>query len=386
MEKFSNTILIFLIPIICGFTAANMYYVQPLAPAISSELMVSYEKASMLYSFSLVGNALSLIFIIPLGDFYSKRKLITLLYLVSTTSLLLFFLTESYYALSTMAFLIGVGTSAIPLITAGLSRQKNGTKYIGRIMAGVLTGILFSRFLSSMLSEFWGWKFIYAIAAILMFLCCILLFISYPTSDEKNNRDKNSYIRILHLNINGIRQDAVIRHYCFNAFAIMFLFSAFWSNISMFLFTTFHFSQSQVGLFSLTGVTGASSALFSSWILRIINYKNNLLYFLIVISLLTMGIYGSHFIVTITGALLIDAFIQLIHINNQRGLFISCKGNEARAASCYMTSFVTGGAVGGFISSYLYSISGWSVLLIICAIITLIPMFMKPRENVNEQY
>ncbi len=91
MEKFSNTILICLIPIICGFTAANMYYVQPLAPVISSELMVSYEKASMLYSFSLVGNALSLIFIIPLGDFYSKRKLITLLYLVSTISLLLFF-------------------------------------------------------------------------------------------------------------------------------------------------------------------------------------------------------------------------------------------------------------------------------------------------------
>ncbi len=154
----------------------------------------------------------------------------------------------------------------------------------------------------------------------------------------------------------------------------------------MFLTTTFHFSQSQVGLFSLTGATGALSVLFSSWILKIINHKNNPLYFLIVISLLMMGIYGNNLIITITGALLIDAFIQLIHVNNQRGLFLSCKGNEARAASCYMTSFVTGGAIGGFISSYLYSVSGWSVVLISCAIITLIPMFMKLRENVNEKY
>ncbi|HAT1685354.1 TPA: MFS transporter [Klebsiella oxytoca] len=386
MEKFSNKILICLIPIICGFTAANMYYVQPLAPVISSELMVSYEKASMLYSFSLAGNALSLFFIIPLGDFYNNRKLITLLYLVSTVSLLIFFITKSYYVLSVTAFLIGTGTSAIPLITAGLSRQKDGTRYIGRIMAGVLTGILFSRFLSSMFSELWGWKSIYAIATMLMFLSCILLFITYPESDNKNNQYKNSYDHILFLNINGIMQNATIRYYCFNAFVIMFLFSAFWSNISMFLTATFHFSQSQVGLFSLTGVTGASSALFSSWILKTINYKNNPLYCLIVASLLVMGIYGSNFVITITGALLIDAFIQLIHVNNQRGLFLSSQGNEARAASCYMTSFVTGGAVGGFISSYLYSISGWSVVLISCAIITLIPMFMKLRENVNEQY
>lgn len=90
MEKFNNNPLIYLIPIICGFTAANMYYVQPLAPVISSELLVSYERASMLYSFALTGNALSLFFIIPLGDFYSKRKLISLLYFLSTMSLLIF--------------------------------------------------------------------------------------------------------------------------------------------------------------------------------------------------------------------------------------------------------------------------------------------------------
>jgi predicted MFS family arabinose efflux permease len=386
MGKFNHLIVIYIIPIICGLTAANMYYVQPLAPMISHELMVSYEKASMLYSFSLSGNALSLFFITPLGDFYSKKKLITLLYLVSTIALLIFFITDSYYALSATAFLVGIGTSAIPLIIAGLSKQKDGIQHIGRIMAGVLTGILFSRFLSSMLSEFWGWKSIYALAAILMFLSGLFLFINYPSSESKDSKDNKSYGYILSLNINGISQNAVIRHYCLNAFVIMFLFSAFWSNVSMYLTTVFHLSQSQVGFFSLTGIAGASSALFSSRLLKIINYKNNALYSLTVFSLLMMGYYGETLIITIIGALLIDAFIQLIHVNNQRGLFHSCHGNEARAASCYMTSFVTGGAVGGFISSYLYTSYGWSSVLYCCAIITLLPMFMKIRENVNEHY
>ncbi|WP_426576109.1 MFS transporter [Xenorhabdus stockiae] len=56
------------------------------------------------------------------------------------------------------------------MIIAGLSKQRNGTIYIGRIMAGVLIGILFSRFLSSILSEIWGWKSIYIISSILMAL------------------------------------------------------------------------------------------------------------------------------------------------------------------------------------------------------------------------
>jgi len=348
--------------------------------------MIPYVKASMLYSFSLIGNALSLFFIIPLGDFYNKKLLITLLYTVSMIALLIFSITKIYYILSATALLIGIGTSAIPLITAGLSKQNDGTPIIGRIMACVLIGILFSRFLSSLLSEVWGWKSIYVIATILMLLSSLLLFFNYPEPQNRKYQVQESYNHILYLNISSLSQNTVIMHYCMSAFFIMFLFSAFWSNVSIYLSTVFHLSQSQIGFFSLTGIAGASSALFSPIILKSINYKDNALYFLIVVALVVMGFFTGLLAVAVIGALLIDALIQLIHINNQRGLFLSCKGNEARAASCYMTSFVTGGAVGGFISSYLYTLYGWNVVLSSCAIITLIPMFIKSRENVNEKY
>ncbi|MBD2812219.1 MFS transporter [Xenorhabdus sp. Vera] len=386
MIKLNDIILITLIAIICGFTAANMYYVQPLIPIIRDNLLVSYEKASMLYSLSLVGNAASLFFIIPLGDFYNKKTLIFILYLISSLSLLVFFVSDNYYSLLFMSFFIGVGTSAIPLIVAGLSKKKNGTRYIGRIMAGVLVGILFSRFLSSIFSEILGWKSIYIISAILMMISGYFLLKNYPLSETIEKQRIKNYRDVLFLNIAGVIKNDIIRHYCFNAFVIMFVFSAFWSNVSMFLASSFNFSQSEIGVFSLVGIAGASSALFSSYFLKLINYKNKILYLLTIIVLIIMVSTEKYIFSIIIGALLIDAFIQLIHVNNQRHLYLSCKGNEACAASSYMTSFVIGGAFGGFISSYVYTIYGWGLVLIICVIISFIPVCLNPRENNHEKY
>ncbi|PHM70071.1 MFS transporter [Xenorhabdus sp. KJ12.1] len=387
MKKFNDSILITLIAIICAFTAANMYYVQPLIPIIRDNLLVSsYEKASMLYSLSLVGNAVSLFFIIPLGDFYNKKRLIAILYLISSLSLLVFFVCDNYYTLLLMSVFIGVGTSAIPLIIAGLSKKKNGTIYIGRIMAGILIGILFSRFLSSIFSKIWDWKSIYIISSILMLFSGLFLLKNYSAPEITEKNMVKNYRDILCLNITGIIENGIIRYYCFNAFVIMFVFSAFWSNVSMFLTTSFNFSQSEIGVFSLVGIAGASSALFSSYILKRINYKNKILYLLSVIALIIMVSSKRYILSTIIGALLIDAFIQLIHVNNQRNLYLSCKGNEARAASCYMTSFIIGGAFGGFVSSYIYTIYGWSMVLMICSIISFVPVCLNPRENSHEKH
>lgn len=376
--------IMYIIPIICGLTVANMYYVQPLVPLITNDLIISYEKASMLYSLSLFGNALSLLFLTPLGDFYSYRKLVSLLFFISSVSLMGIFFSVNYRTLSIASVFIGVGTSAIPLITAGISKynkQEENTQYIGRIVAGVLIGILMSRFLSSMMSEFWGWKSVYALSALLMFLSGGFLTVYFPETKRIDRVKKSSYKRILYQNISAFLQNTTIRQHCFNGFFIMFLFSAFWSNVSMYLTTSSGLNQFQIGLFSLTGVAGASSALFSSSILRRLRYRSNAMYLLIAVSFLAMGLFGAHLSITVSATLLFDAMIQLIHINNQRGIFSCCQGNEASAASCYMINFVIGGTIGGFTSSYIYAISGWKVLLVSCALISLFPVFIKMRNK-----
>ncbi|EBN2844087.1 hypothetical protein DOF89_26260 [Salmonella enterica] len=130
-------------------------------------------------------------------------------------------------------------------------------------------------------------------------------------------------------------------------------------------------------------MAGASSAYFSSIILKKINYNNKVLYILLMISLLIMAVYSNFLLVAITGAILIDAFIQLLHVNNQRNLYTSCKGKESQVASSYMSFFVIGGALGGLVTSYIYQFYGWSYILILCSIVSLCSLFLISKENKN---
>lgn len=370
-----------LIAIICGFTAANMYYIQPLVPFIQKSLLVSYEKASMLYSFSLTGNAISLIFIIPIGDFYDRKNLISKLLIISILSLFVFFISSNFYLLSLSSFFIGVGTSSIPLIIASLSSGANGKiNNVGRIMAGVLFGILFSRFISSIFGTLWGWKSVYLFSDIIMLLSYIYIRFEFPNIATKENKTK--YLTILSSNLTSFVKDPTVRYYSSNGFVVMFLFASYWNNISSYLQDNFSLNQFEVGVFSLTGVAGASCALFSVSLLRILKNNSTIIMLLDFLSFTVMIFLTSYFIAAIFGALLIDAFIQLSHVNNQRKLYQASNGNEARAASCYMTSFIVGGALGGAISSHIYTLFGWTGVLVLCATICLLSFLLRsPKGN-----
>ncbi|CAI1602213.1 MFS transporter [Serratia fonticola] len=380
MDIIEKKFFIILLPVICGFISANMYYVQPLIPFIQQDLQVTYEKASMLYSLSLLGNALSLVFIIPLGDFFSKKKLIETLLIVSIVSLGIFYYSRSVICLKTMAVVIGIGTSVIPLIIASLSSfGDKGINSIGRIMAGVMIGILFSRFISGIMSALWGWKTIYLFSTIIMTLSYFFIHFLYPEPTPNIRRQK--YIDIIKSNGVVFFTNPDIRNYSLSGFFIMCIFSSYWTNVSSYLTDKINYDQFSIGIFSLTGVAGASAAMFSNSLLRKLNNNNRIiLWFMTVIfALLLLSPDTITFI--ITGALLIDAFIQLVHINNQKMLFSSCPGSESRAASCYMTSFVIGGAIGGTVSSYLYSYFNWSGVLVFCLTASLICVSLTIRKS-----
>lgn len=373
-----NTKLIgILLPIICGLTAANMYYIQSLVPAVTNDLNVSYELASMIYTLSLIGNAISLIFIAPLGDFLDRKSMMCKLYLLLALATLLFYFATNIYALLSIAFLIGIGVSVIPIIISYLSVNKvSGIKSIGRIMAGILLGALFSRFLASSFETLWGWKSIYLFAVICMLLSCVFILFFLP-KDNGGKPHRGNYAVLIKGAFSLLILDRRIRRYSFLGFMVMAIFASFWNNISIYLFKNFDMNQLNIGIFSLTGVAGASAAFFSTPILKKINHNNRLLCLLLALSFSVIWFDSTDIVVLAVGALLLDAFIQLIHVNNQVSMYQFCKGNESRAASCYMTSFTLGGAFGAKLSSFIYLTYGWQGLCTLCIAIALICLLPK---------
>ncbi|MCK4608810.1 MAG: MFS transporter, partial [Gammaproteobacteria bacterium] len=363
----SNRSLSIILPIICGLTAANVYYIQPLIPEVAQLAGVGYSIISMIYTMALIGSAIALTFITPMGDFINRKKIISCLYMMLFAVLLLFYISDNIYVLIAISFFIGLGSCVIPMIIAHLSTNKtSGIGSIGKIMAGVLFGILLSRFVSSFFASIWGWKSIYLFAAGCMLISLVLISYFLPQDDSKKE-EKIGYFKMALSSFSLLKSNASVRLYSINGFLIMAVFSVFWNNISIYLRHEFSFDQFSIGLFSLAGVLGALAAMFSNKALKFFKSSNAILFMLLFACFLLMTFYSSYLVTLVLLTLALDGLIQLIHVNNQVNMYRDCCGNESRAASCYMTSFVLGGAIGAKLSIYIYLDYGWAGLSIFCS-------------------
>ncbi len=62
--------------IIAGLTVANCYYNQPLLELIRHDLGITEQSANLITVITQIGYALGLFFLIPMGDMFSRKKLI----------------------------------------------------------------------------------------------------------------------------------------------------------------------------------------------------------------------------------------------------------------------------------------------------------------------
>lgn len=376
----SSKSLSIILSIVCGITAANIYYIQPLIPAASKLIGVSYSLLSMIYTMALIGNATALIFITPMGDFINRKKIISRLYMMLFVVLLLFYISSNIYILIAISFFIGLGACVIPSIIAHVSTNKtSGIDSIGKIMAGVLLGILLSRFVSSFFASIWGWKSVYLFAAGCMLVALILINRFLP-QDNSQKVESIGYLKIVFSWVSLLHSNASVRLYSLNGFLIMAVFAVFWNNISIYLVHEFNFNQFSIGLFSLAGVLGAMAAMFSKNALKFFKSNNVILFMLLLSCFLLMVFYSSYLVTFVLLTLAMDGFIQLIHVNNQVNLYGNCRGNESRAASCYVTSFVLGGAVGSKLSTYIYLYYGWTGLSILCSSLCAVGLVLNIKK------
>ena len=68
--------ILWTLAIVAGVSVANLYYNQPLLNVIRHELGVSEFKTNLIAMITQVGYAIGLLFIVPLGDLYQRKKII----------------------------------------------------------------------------------------------------------------------------------------------------------------------------------------------------------------------------------------------------------------------------------------------------------------------
>lgn len=175
--------ILWTLAIVAGISVANLYYNQPLLNVIRHELGVSEFKTNLIAMITQIGYALGLLFIVPLGDLYHRKKIILTNFTLLIFSLIAIAAAPNIYIIWGASFVTGV-CSMIPQIFVPIASQfprpENKGRNVGVVISGLLTGILASRVISGFVGEVLGWREMYFIAAGMMLLCAIAVLKVLP--------------------------------------------------------------------------------------------------------------------------------------------------------------------------------------------------------------
>ena len=143
--------LLLTMAVIAGLTVANCYYNQPLLEMIRHDIGVSQHEANLITVVTQIGYAFSLFFLIPMGDLYSRRRIIVVNMTVAAIMAVVIAVANKVWIIWGASLLLGA-CSVIPQffipIAGQYSEQKNKSKNMGIVLSGLLTGILASRVVS----------------------------------------------------------------------------------------------------------------------------------------------------------------------------------------------------------------------------------------------
>lgn len=377
--------LLLILAIISGLAVANLYYNQPLLNDICRDLRVSEFTANLIPMVTQIGYALGLLFIIPLGDLYSRRRIIVINFSLLSISMLSIALSESIWFVLASSLVTGI-CSVMPQIfipiASQFSRPEDKSKNVGILVSGLLTGILGSRVISGMVGEYWGWRTMYYLAAVIMFVC---IFIVLKVIPDMSVNYKGTYNDLMHSLLTIFRQRPDIRLSSLRAGLCFGSFLALWACLAFKLSgAPLYAGNNVIGLLGLCGVAGALTASIVGRYVRILGVKrlNFIGCMIIMFSWAIMYIFQDTYLGFIIGIMLIDIGMQCIQLSNQTYVLTSVPNAANRVNTIFMTTYFVGGALGTFLAGLFWQEMQWEGVVTVGVSLTLLSLLITRFSKV----
>lgn len=344
------------------FVVANNYYNQPLLAEIARDFNIKEELANGVATITLLGYAFGLFLLVPLGDKLNKRILIIGSFILIIASLLCFALSTGIYMLMISGFVIGL-SSVIPQmyvpLAAQLSAPGSRSKNVGLVMTGLLIGILGARILSGLLGGYMGWRFVFYIAAGIMFILFILNLYLLPTI---NPTFKGSYGSLMKSIVVLIKNRPDLRHAALRGALSLASFQAFWTTLTFYIEQKpFDQGSEMAGLLSIVAIGGALSASYVGKIADSSNKKHLLIFasFCMIVAWIFLGFTSWMYVGLVLGIFILDIGLQSLHVTNQSIIFSKDNNATNRINTVYMTCYFVGGALGSYLGGIAWNYFQW---------------------------
>ena len=369
--------LLITMAVVAGLTVANCYYNQPLLEMIRHDIGVSQHEANLITVVTQIGYALGLCFLIPMGDLYSRRRIIVINMSVAAVMAVTIAFAQKVWIVWGASLLLGA-CSVIPQffipIAGQYSEKKNKSRNMGIVLSGLLTGILASRVISGYVGEWLGWREMFIIAALIMIVCMILTLKIMPQIDSNYIGTYRGLMKsVFHIVANNAR----IRLYAIRAAFSFGSMMAIWSCLAFRLAQAPFFSGSEmVGTLGMCGIAGALAAsglgkLVNQWGIRRISLYGACLQ---LVAWTTAYLFGDTYMGLIVAIILVDIGLQCLQLSNQSGCIQEMPEASNRANTIFMTTYFIGGSFGTYCAGLAWTHEGWMGVCAVGAVLAAISL------------
>lgn len=352
-----STAMVYAMALATGLAVANIYYNQPMLGLIQRDLPGGL--TAFVPTVTQLGYALGLFLLVPLGDLVERRSLILVQFLVLAIVLIAAAVAPSGAVLVLASLLVGalatVAQQIVPLAAHMAPDAKRGA-VIGKVMAGLLGGILLSRTLAGTVAQQAGWRSMYWLGVPLAVAAGVLMRAVLPVSRP----DKGpSYPALLGSLWDLWRDLPVLRRATFTQGLLFAAFSAFWSILALYLQQLGQGPQ-VAGLFGVVGAAGIFAAPLAGHLAD----RRGPRAAIAAGTLLTMAGWAisglAHGMIGLAlGCILLDLAVQGALISHQHIVYALRPDARARLNTLFMSGMFLGGAAGSALAMAVWQMAGW---------------------------
>ena len=354
-----------------GITVANLYYAQPLVGPIGAALGLPAAASGLIVTLTQVGYCLGLLFIVPLGDLLENRRLVVSGLVATSAALGLAANASAAWQFLLAALAIGLGAVVAQVLVpfaAHLAPEATRGQTVGKVVSGVLLGIMVARPVASLLAGFGGWQTVFGIAAALVLVLAVVLQFKLPQRRPAANQRYPALIASLWP---VLANTAVLRRRALYHAGLFGAFSLFWTVVPQALAgRDFGLDQNGIALFALVGMAGAVASPIAGRLADNGHTLGATALALVAGSLsFLLPLFAPHAKPLALGllalaAIVLDAAVAANLVLGQRALFALGADIRSRLNGLYFALFFAGGAVGSALGGWMLARHGWHAALV----------------------
>lgn len=356
---------ILMLGIICCIVVANIYFNQSVLNLIAGSFPNEWGAVSLIPMVTQVGYAVGLFFLIPLGDYIERHRLILRQAQVLFLAMIGMMLSPTATVLVFFSFLTGMAATVaqqiVPL-AASLSRTSARGKTVGTVMSGVLAGILAGRAIGGLIGQYFGWRGVFLSGAIMTLLAIFFILRILPT--QSLSTPKFNYLAVLRSLGLLWKNEPQVRGATLTQAMLFASFSVLWTVLPFWLAYRYDYGAGITGALAALGLIGILCApLAGSFSDRQGPFR--MVVFGVILMLLAWTVFWrwNSIVGMVVGILLLDAGEQCVLIANQHTIYSLRPDARNRLNTLFMCVMFIGGACGSLTATWLWETThSWALI------------------------